>query len=135
MITTYFKNCITGNVFHCPDPTPLPTSYYLALSTSTPAVDGTGVREPSVGAGYCRIPLPDLGSPVNGVLTNESEIKFRISTGGWGSISHFLVYDSEEVGSGNLLLFERLDPAVRVDDRSALVIPEGKLKLETTGIS
>lgn len=57
MNTTYFLNCVAGNVFNTKTSPALPTEYYLGLSTTAPAVGGTGATEPSSSAGYARVKL------------------------------------------------------------------------------
>lgn len=105
MVTTYFLNCIMGNVFKTKTSPALPTSFYMGLSTSTPAVGGTGVSEPS-GKGYARVKVSSLTAPANGVITNTADVEFNESTGDWGTITHFVIYDAAT--GGNLLLYEAL---------------------------
>lgn len=105
MVTTYFLNCIMGNVFQTETSPALPTSFYMGLSTTTPAVGGTGVTEPS-GKGYARVKVSSLTAPTNGVITNTADVEFNESTGDWGTITHFVIYDAAT--GGNLLLYEAL---------------------------
>lgn len=51
MNTTYFLNCVAGNLFHTKESPTIPAQYYIGLSSSTPAIDGSGVNEPSTDAG------------------------------------------------------------------------------------
>ena len=62
MNTTYFLNCGAGNLFHTTENPAIPAQYYIGLSSTTPAVDGSGVKEPSSDAGYNRLLL---SSPVS----------------------------------------------------------------------
>ena len=55
MNTTYFLNCAAGNIFNTKTSPALPKTYYIGLSTSAPAINGTGVNEPSTAAGYARV--------------------------------------------------------------------------------
>ena len=71
MNTTYFLNCAAGNIFNTKTSPALPKTYYIGLSTSAPAINGTGVNEPSTDAGYARVKLSSLGGPVDGVVTNR----------------------------------------------------------------
>lgn len=104
MNTTYFLNCAAGNIFNTKTSPALPKTYYIGLSTSAPAINGTGVNEPSTDAGYARVKLSSLGEPVDGVVTNSQAINFNESTASWGTITHFVIYDSATVGEGNLLM-------------------------------
>ena len=80
MNTTYFLNCAAGNIFNTKTSPALPKTYYIGLSTSAPAINGTGVNEPSTDAGYARVKLSSLGEPVDGVVTNSQAINFNEST-------------------------------------------------------
>ena len=46
MTSTYFLNCIMGNVFQTKLSPGLPSKVYLGLSSSAPDVDGSGATEP-----------------------------------------------------------------------------------------
>jgi hypothetical protein len=79
-----------------------PATFYVALSTSTPANDGTGVTEP-VGNDYARVavtnnatnwPAATSRSKSNGVT-----IAFPTATGAWGSCTHFALYDASTGGN------------------------------------
>ena len=61
MTSTYFLNCIMGNVFMTKLSPTLPKKVYLGLSSTAPQVDGTGVSEPLASAGYQRVELTNLG--------------------------------------------------------------------------
>ena len=78
MNTTYFLNCAAGNIFNTKTSPALPKTYYIGLSTSAPAINGTGVNEPSTDAGYARVKLSSLGEPVDGVVTNSQAINFEL---------------------------------------------------------
>ena len=57
MTSTNFLNCIMGNVFKTKENPTLPNKVYLGLSSTAPAVDGSGVSEPLASAGYQRVEL------------------------------------------------------------------------------
>lgn len=44
MNTTYFLNCAAGNIFNTKTSPALPKTYYIGLSTSAPAINGSGWR-------------------------------------------------------------------------------------------
>ena len=107
----------------------LPMTYYIGLSTSAPAINGTGVNEPSTDAGYARVKLSSLGEPVDGVVTNSQAINFNESTASWGTITHFVIYDSATVGEGNLLMYGTLSTPRSVETATIMTIKEGYLSL------
>ena len=127
MNTTYFLNCVAGNVFNTKTSPTLPTNYYIGLSTSAPTVSGTGVNEPPTSSGYSRIRLTSLSEPTNGVVTNNQAINFDESTASWGLITHFVIYDSAT--GGNLLMYGALSTPRSVETATIMTIRDGYLSL------
>lgn len=71
-----------------------PASLELALSTTDPLEDGSGISEPT--GGYTRQPI-SFGAPVttNGVgtlLTQQDALIFGPATSNWGAITHAAVF-------------------------------------------
>lgn len=129
MNTTYFTNCVAGNLYGTKDDPAIPTSYYIGLSTTAPNIGGTNVTEPSTSAGYARVQLTNLSQPSAGVVTNQSAINFNESTSSWGTITHFVICDSSVVGDGNLLMYGALTTPRVVDANTIMTIKENFLKL------
>lgn len=127
MTSTYFLNCIMGNVFQTKLSPGLPSKVYLGLSSSTPDVDGSGATEPLASAGYSRVELNSLDVPTNGVITNKSEISFPESSASWGTVTHFVLYDAPV--NGNLLMFNVLSQARSVEQATIVMVKVGSLKL------
>ena len=127
MTSTYFLNCIMGNVFKTKENPTLPNKVYLGLSSTAPAVDGSGVSEPLASAGYERVELTNLGEPVNGVVSNGGEIQFDESSASWGTITHFVLFDSPT--DGNLLMFNQLSQSRSVETATIVMVKTGSLKL------
>ena len=98
-----------------------PSSYYLALSTTTPAVDGTGVTEPS-GGSYARLAVPADGTnwstATTNTLTNLLTLTFVESTASWGTITYVCFYDASS--SGNMWFYSALSPSRTVDSNTTL---------------
>ena len=70
-----------------------PGNLSLALSTSTPNDDGTGVTEPS-GGDYARVQtLPADWTRTGGDMQNNSRQDFPEATASWGTITHLVIYD------------------------------------------
>lgn len=129
MNTTYYLNCIAGNVFNSKTSPALPTNYYIGLSSTAPNAGGSGVTEPSSSAGYARVRLTSLSEPENGVVTNSQSINFNESTASWGTITHFVIYDAADVGSGNLLMYGTLSTPRSVETATIMTIKENYLSL------
>ena len=127
MTSTYFLDCIMGNVFKTKENPTLPNKVYLGLSSTAPAVDGSGVSEPLASAGYQRVELTNLGEPVNGVVSNGGEIQFDESSASWGTITHFVLFDSPT--DGNLLMFNQLSQSRSVETATIVMVKTGSLKL------
>lgn len=124
MNTTYFLNVIAGNVYHTKTSPALPTTYYLALSTTNPA---TAVTEPS-GGGYARIQLTGMSAPTNGVVTNSAELRSPRSTAAWGTITHYAIYDAAT--GGNLLMHDALTKSRTIDVDMVVIFEAGELSLK-----
>lgn len=127
MNTTYFLNCAAGNIFNTKTSPALPTNYYIGLSTSAPTISGSGVTEPSIDAGYARVRLTSLSEPNDGVVTNSQAINFNESTASWGTITHFVIFDSAT--GGNLLMYGTLSTPRSVETATIMTIKEGYLSL------
>lgn len=127
MNTTYFLNQVMGNVFNTKLNPALPGDYYIGLSSTPPAVDGSNVSEPASSAGYERVKLETLSEPTNGVITNTAAISFNESTANWGTMTHFVIYDSPS--GGNLLMYDNLSTQRNVEAATIVTIKAGSLSL------
>ena len=127
MNTTYFLNLTAGNLFGTKETPAIPEKYYIGLSTSAPALDGSGVSEPSSAAAYTRVELNTLSEPSDGTVTNTAAINFEESTADWGTITHYVIYDGPT--GGNLLMFGELSTPRSVEAATIMTIKEGYLKL------
>jgi len=92
----------------------MPSSYYIGLSKTAPSLDGSGVTEPSTSFGYGRVKLTNLSTPVNGVVSNKEKIIFNESTGDWGTVKYYVIFDTKTVGTGNLLMYGALSKPQKV---------------------
>lgn len=129
MNTTYFLNLTAGNIFGSQTNPAIPSTYYIGLSTTAPTLAGGNVTEPSTSYGYSRVALTSLSEPSDGVVTNESVISWDESTDSWGTITYFVIYDSADVGSGNLLMYGALETARTVEAETVMTIKSGYLSL------
>lgn len=126
MTTTYFANCVMGNLFKTKTSPGLPSAFYVGLSKTAPTVSGGNVTEPSDKA-YARIRLNSLSSPVNGMINNTSPIAFSDSTTDWGTITHFVIYDAPT--GGNLLIYNTLDKSRTIQADSRVAFKASGLRL------
>ena len=127
MTTTYFLNLVAGNIFQTKVNPPIPGEMWIGLSTTVPNVNGTNVTEPSSSAGYTRVKLDMLSQPSVGVVTNKSDIDFNESTASWGTVTNFVIFDSQN--GGNLLQYGALSTPRSVETATIMTIKSGYLNL------
>lgn len=133
MNTTYFLNLVAGNVFGTKTTPAIPATYYIGLSSTTPAIDGTNVTEPS-GGGYARVAFnASMSEPTNGVITNETTVTFPKSTADWGVMTHFVVYDAAT--GGNLLLYNAMSRSRTVEADNIMMAEPGAITLSVVNVT
>ena len=76
MNTTYFLNCVAGNLFRSKTNPPLPTALYIGLSLTAPSKDGQNVKEPAATGAYKRMQLTDLSAPTDGAATGGNLLMY-----------------------------------------------------------
>ena len=127
---TAFLNAIIGKSY-----VDYHDSIYMALSTTDPTVDGSGISEPS-GNGYARkrittgfglnstshafgtVSYDDLTDTVS--VSNTYEIQFPKATGSWGTITHFALYSAAT--GGTMVAYGTLtNPISPVTDSVAII--------------
>ena len=69
---------------------------YLGLSSTEPNADGTNITEP-VGGAYARIALGGLSEPVNGTVSNLTDLTFPLSAATWftseNPVAYYVIFD------------------------------------------
>lgn len=131
MVTTYFKNLVAEHIWHITGASPLPGEYYLALSSTQPLEDGTGVTEPDAAAGYTRVAMSGLSKANAGVVSNTTAISWPKTTMNSGTISYWALYDAS--ANGNPLMGGALDDLKHLDKGATISIPVGKFSLKVLG--
>lgn len=104
--TTPREEDIADSQFGAGATTYSPATWYLALSTTTPANDGSGFTEP-VGGSYARVAITNNttnfpnATQVNGVTTKTNGVKFTFPnpTGSWGNVTHFGFFTTSTGGT------------------------------------
>jgi hypothetical protein len=128
-LTTYMANKILdrnyGNVNYT-----VPATYYIALSTTTPSSDGTGVTEPS-GGNYSRVAVTNnktnFTTAANGSLSNATQFAFPESTSSWETITHICLYDAST--GGNLIAYDTLNPSRVVQSATTVLLAVGQMQI------
>ena len=116
------------------------SSAYLALSTTPPNKDGTGVTEPPASSGYRRAQLgassetrymstpTEEASTGRYVITNNKEIHFDEATEDWGTITHFAIYTSAT--GGTMYYYGALSQAVNVTANTVPLLKKNTLEIK-----
>ena len=113
MAITYLQGGrVLDQFFGAVSPT-IASTYYIALSTTTPTNSGTNFTEPSTsGTAYARVAVLNdkshWGNAASSSLTNSTTITFPISTASWGTVTYVGIYATATVGAGSLLYYSLL---------------------------
>ena len=104
---------------------------YVGLSTTTPALNGTGVTEPSTGS-YARVATSSAtwNSAATGSTTNAASITFPTATADWAAganLTYAVLYDAST--SGNLLSYGALTAAKSCLNGDTVSISIGNLTI------
>jgi hypothetical protein len=91
-----FENVVLNSILGAGD-TLLSNDLEVALSSTNPTEDGSGITEP-VGNGYIRKEISNdatyWGAAVDGEKTNVGTIIFAEASGAWGTMTHWAIYDT-----------------------------------------
>lgn len=128
--TNYLEHATLDYLFGATSYTPSGT-LYVALSTTTPAEDGTSFTEPSSASGYSRVAVTNNKTnwsnaaqvSTSGSIHNNTAITFGQASGNWGTITHAGLYDASI--SGNLLTQSALQTSKTVASGETLSFPSG----------
>jgi hypothetical protein len=122
----YWENKILNHIFGKGSYTP-PT-IYVGLSTTDPTDAGSGLTEPS-GNGYARIQTSasDWNAASNSTLDNADNITFNQTTGNWGTITHFALFDAAT--AGNMLAHGALSQSKSISESNTARFEAGDLNI------
>ena len=124
--TNYLANkLISATVRNLPYTTE--SDVYLALFTSDPTKDNTGIEV--VGESYTRQKIA-FNVPVNGVTANSAQIDFATATSNWGFVGWVGIFDNPV--SGNLLYFTALESTKEILTGDQFRVGVDKLNLKLT---
>lgn len=135
MLTDHSANIILNNLTGRSSTSNLSSGLvYVGLSTTPPNKDGTGYTEP-VDNGYSRVLLGMHNQALTQKMSaaNESEttnidiVHFPEATGGWGTCTHFLIFNNATTGV--LLAYEPLETPIVPVSGDVPIIRIGDLKI------
>lgn len=133
MLTTYFLKCVAEDIFKHQETSTIPYDFYLALSSTAPALDGTGVTEPASDTGYARIRIDNSilmfgEADDSATVANHTKVYFPESIKPWSGITHYAIFDAEE--DGNLLMYGALNETMDIPIKTMVSVPLGTLKIK-----
>ena len=139
--TNYAENKIIDRVIRGQGGS-FPTNWYVGLLTAAPSDSGAGTEVS--GNGYARVQIaasaaawaatdavgstaaPSAGS--SGTTSNNASVDFPSPSGGWGTVSHFAVYDA--ASGGNMWWYGALVVAKQIFTGDPVKFPAGALSLQ-----
>lgn len=71
---------------------------YVALFTSDPGETGVSGEVSTSGTAYARIAIGNVTISGN-TLSNDAAVEFPEATAGWGTITHFGLFDADTAGN------------------------------------
>lgn len=105
--SNWFENILLNHIFSKGSYTP--QTLYVGLCTGNPGEGATGgsCNEVSNANGYTRVQTSagNWYAASGGEISNAAAILFPEATGTWGTITHFVLFNSGSYGAGNVLLY------------------------------
>ncbi len=99
--TNAFRDTLLDHIWGSVDYTPA-TTWYMALSTTTPTAVGGNVTEPGSGA-YARVAVvnnqTNFPDGTDGAKKNGTAITFPKATASWGTVTHFCFFTAASGGT------------------------------------
>lgn len=121
-------------------PAATPATLYFGLSTTTVAIDGTGITEPSTaGTAYGRVAMTNnatnftvstiaTASGGGAQVVNAQPITFAQSTASWGTVTYWFASDAN-VG-GNIIAYGALSSSQAVSASNTLSFAANALTIQ-----
>ena len=136
--TTYSDNMLLAYLVGKTTVPTMPT-VYMALSTTTPAADGTGFTEPAYANGYQRVTTSGIWGTVAGgsVINSGGTVTFGPNTtSNWGTITYFALYDTPHTAGtgpiGSMLAFGQLTNSRTVNVGDSATFATSSLTISLT---
>jgi hypothetical protein len=123
----YLENALLDHVFENSAYTQ-PT-IYIGASTADPTDDASGLAEPS-GNGYARKAHSTWDTAASGATENTGAITFAVSTGSWGTITHWAAFDA--LSGGNMLCHGALGSSQAIANNEILEFADGAIDITLT---
>jgi hypothetical protein len=130
-LSDYLENKIIDHVLRGTSYT-APSNVYVGLMTATPNDTGGGTEVS--GGSYARVAVAtgtgtwNATGGTDGTTENTSTITFPTPSAGWGTVTHFAVYDAST--AGNLLFYAALTTSKTINSGDAVSFAAGALSLQ-----
>lgn len=138
-LSDYLENKILDHVLRATAYT-APATVYVGLLTAAPSDTGGGTEVS--GGSYARASVTSgtstwnntqgnttgASSGTDGTIENAATISFPTPTAGWGTVTHFAVYDA--ASAGNLLFYAALGTSKTVNSGDAVSFSAGALSFQ-----
>lgn len=138
-MSNYLENALVDQLFRGQS-APTTSTLYVGLLTAAPN-DAGGGTEVS-GGSYARVSVSsslanwsgtqsagstDASSGTGGQTSNNAAITFPTPTAGWGTVTHFGIYDN--ASSGNLLFYGALTIQKTINEADTVTFPAASLSI------
>lgn len=138
-MSDYLENKLVDQLFRGQS-APTTTTLYVALYTAAPSDSGGGTEVS--GGSYARVAVTSslanwagtqsAGSTVassgtGGQTSNNAAITFPTPSAGWGTVTHFAIYDA--ASGGNELFWGALTIAKTINQSDTVTFPAGSLSI------
>jgi len=132
-LSNYAENALLDHVLKV-SALSVPANIYIALSTTDPTEDGSGISEP-VGNNYSRIQCNSWSAGANRRVSNSSAVSIATPSGSWGVIGWAAIYDA--IAGGNMLAHGALSAPRTIGLGSVMTFDVGAIvvSFSTGGIS
>ncbi len=138
-LSDYLENKIVDHILRATAFT-APTSVFVGLLTAAPSDIGGGTEV--AGGAYARVQVTSAttawngthgnttgaSSGTDGTIENAATITFPTPTAGWGTVTHWGVYDAAT--AGNLLFYAPLTVSKTINTGDAVSFAAGALSLQ-----
>lgn len=129
MNSTYWLNKIMNTMYNDAS-----AEFWLGLSSTKPAADGTGVSEPS-GNNYARVRITAFTQADGGSIRNPEAIEFPRSTGVWfestAKAAYWVLFDGN-TAEANLLSCGELDEPKTIESNTTITVAAETLSITLT---
>lgn len=138
-MSNYLENSLVDQLFRGQS-APTTSTLYVGLLTAAPN-DAGGGTEVS-GGSYARVAVTSslanwagtqsagsttASSGTGGQTSNNAAITFPTPTAGWGTVTHFGIYDASS--GGNLLFYGQLTIAKTINEADTVTFPAASLSI------